>query len=239
MVLAHLCFRRRLVEASFALVSHGVVRWPSASLGGSLVGRPRLFPANLFRELWASLDAVLDMGAGPVNFNRKLDQILSGVETTPSYPLGRDLTIGHDKTECDLKNAKTGQPFECIAYRGQVRSIDDPSRGVFWTPYPLVAYGYATQRGAYDSTHGSPVRKGRVIRARLVFHNPYVTDGTAKAIKYLLAHNAISQRLANKLLQIGAYAEPIGERAIAAGMRKLKHDGIIYNGGLDEIVDLR
>ncbi len=136
---------------------------------------------------------------------------------------------------CDLTAAHTGKPFECLAYRGQIKNITDPSRGVFYASSLSMAQGYAK-----DSLMAQlSSRKGRVIRAKLKFKNPFVTDGTSKAVQYLMDNGVITKTVGETLLDVGAYARPYGERTIAAGMRRLGHDGIIYNGGLNEIVDLR
>lgn len=116
-------------------------------------------------------------------------------------------------------DAKTGQPFEILAYRGQTKSRFDFARGVFYSPHIDVAQQY-----------------GDVIKKHLKFRNPLVVRGTTDALKYLITNGALDQK---SIMFGGCAGNPVGERVIAKGARKLGIDGIIYIDGLDEIVDLR
>ncbi len=132
----------------------------------------------------------------------------------------------HELDAADIKQAKTGRPIKVVGYRAQYKQEDDRARGIF----------YAAEESYADGYMGPGKHKRRVL---LRFGNPFVCDRTTKALDYLLEQGLIDAALHEKISDYGAYAWPPGERIIASGMRRLGHDAIIYNGGLDEIVDLR
>ncbi len=132
----------------------------------------------------------------------------------------------HELDVSDIEDAKTGKPIKCVGYRGQHRGITDPSRGTFYSPSKEYAMGYVNPGG-------------HLKRVLLKFTNPFVCRDTKSALAYLVKTGFMKREMFEKLADHGAYAYPPAERMIAAGMRKNSHDAIIYNGGLDEIVDLR
>ncbi len=132
--------------------------------------------------------------------------------------------IDRDQYNADLlKSARTGKPFITpTVYRGQNKNINDPDRGTFYTPWLCVAV-----------QHGK-----NIISKRLKFNNPLVVTGTLKALEYLVQQSIITPEIAKSFPE-GVCGNPLGERIIAKGARRCGHDGIIYCGGLDEIIDLR
>lgn len=126
----------------------------------------------------------------------------------------------------NLNLAVTGQPFDCILYRGECGANSnsrDPARGVFWTSDPDIAKQYATDPLAIRK------KQTRAFVKHFTFTNPFVADSSHDVLAYMRKYGLIDERTYRAITQHGgALGVPFGERIVAAGMRRHGYDAIIY-----------